>query len=113
MPARSPGDEMAKKKTKKEIKREKREQEAAAIEAAEQAASRYRRIIRAVVIAIPLATIAAAGVTWAVTEDVQTAALVGLIGIGLWVPAILGSVGAAVAPRDRTRAGSIDFGQRR
>ncbi|MCZ7678255.1 MAG: peptidase dimerization domain-containing protein [Sandaracinaceae bacterium] len=97
----------------KEHKREKREQEAAAIEAAEQAAARYRRMMRAVVIAIPLATLVAAGVTWAVTDDVQTAALVGLIGIGLWVPAILGSIGAAVAPRDRTKAGSIDFGQRR
>lgn len=110
--ARSPGEAMAK-KTKKERKRDKREQEAAERDVAERAAARTRGIMRAVVIAIPILTIAAALITWAVTEETSTAAMVGLIGIGLWVPALLGLIGAAVNPRDRTRAGSIDFGQRR
>jgi hypothetical protein len=98
---------------KKESKKEKREREAAAREAAERELERVARIRRAVVIALPLVTLLAVGITWAVTEDVQTAALVGLIGVGLWVPILLGAVGAAVRPRDRTRAGSIDFGQKR
>lgn len=101
------------KKTKRERKRDKREQEAAELEAAEQVATRRRRTMRWIVIAIPLVTLAASGITWAATDDIRMAALVGLLGVGLWVPALLGSIGGAVQPRDRTRAGSIDFGNRR
>ncbi len=104
---------MAKKKDKKTTKREKREQEAADRQAAEEAALKRRRTMRSVVVAIPVITLAAAGITWATTDDVRLAALVGLLGVGLWVPALLGVIGASVSPRDRTRAGSIDFGQRR
>ncbi|MCZ7679139.1 MAG: hypothetical protein M5U28_10465 [Sandaracinaceae bacterium] len=88
---------MGKKKNKKEHKREKREQEAAAIEARRSRTPRAPPHDARGGDRHPLATLVAAGVTWAVTDDVQTAALVGLIGIGLWVPAILGSIGAAVA----------------
>ncbi|HEY8430597.1 MAG TPA: hypothetical protein VIL20_19590 [Sandaracinaceae bacterium] len=104
---------MGKKKSKKQEKREQRERRAAELAAIERVAYRRRRIMRAVVIAIPLVTIAAAVLTYVLTDEAQTAALVGLIGVGLWVPAVLGLVGGAVSPRDRTRAGSIDFGHRR
>lgn len=101
------------KKSKKGSKRERREQDAVDREVAEREARKLQRIWRAVIVAIPLLTVVAALATWAATDDVRIGALVGLLGVGLWVPALLGSIGASVRPRDRTRAGSIDFGQRR
>lgn len=101
------------KRTKKESKRERREREAADREVAERIAQKRLRTMRWIAIAIPVLTIAAALTTWGVTDNTQIAALVGLLGIGLWVPALLGVIGATVAPRDRDRAGSIDFGNRR
>ncbi len=101
------------KRTKRESKRERRAREASDREVAERAARQRQRRLRWVAIAIPVITLAAALTTYGVTDDAQIAALIGLLGIGLWVPALLGAIGATVVARDRTRAGSIDFGQRR
>ncbi|MCC6875548.1 MAG: hypothetical protein IT378_14675 [Sandaracinaceae bacterium] len=65
-----------------------------------------------VAIALPVVTLAAALGAYFAAGDRQLAGLVGLIGVALWVPALLGAIGAAITPRDRTRAGSIDFGSR-
>jgi hypothetical protein len=100
------------KKAKKESKRERRAREMADREVAERIARQRLRRWRWVAIIIPVLTVAAALVTWGVTDNTQLAALIGLLGVGLWVPALLGLIGASVAPRDRTRAGSIDFGNR-
>lgn len=98
---------------KKKDRDKKREQEEAERAAAHEAAERRRRVMRIVNIGVPAATLIAVAITWFVTENQSTAAFVGLIGMGLWVPILLGSLGATVPPRDRNRAGSIDFGQRK
>ncbi len=100
-------------KSKKESKRERREREAADHEAAQRETRRRQRTRRWIAAAIPAVTLVAALATWGVSGDAHIAALVGLLGIGLWVPILLGLVGATIAPRDRNSAGSIDFGNRR
>ena len=39
--------------------------------------------------------------------------LTGMIGLAIWLPLVIGSIGSQVTPRDRTRAGAIDFGGER
>lgn len=101
------------KKTKREQKREQREREAAEREAAMEHMRQRRNRLRIAAIALPLVTLGVALGVYFGTENSQLAALIGLIGMGLWVPILLGLVGGSVKPRDRTRAGSIDFGNKR
>lgn len=96
------------KQKRKEID-ERREEESAAIEVARTRRTRFR-IASAVV---PIVTVAVALGVYFGTGDKQLAALIGMIGLALWVPTLLGLLGGQVPPRDRTRAGSIDFGNKR
>lgn len=104
---------MAKKVKKKELKEQRREQQAAEREAAAQAAAKRQRIMRRLVIAVPIVTVALSLVLWLALDAPRAAALAGLVGVAVWIPTVLGSVGSEIEPRDRTRAGSIDFGNRK
>ncbi len=102
------------KKSKRERRKKKHNvEEERRSEPALVAIERRARIMRAFLIALPILTIAAAAGAYFALDDKRMAALVGVIGVALWVPALLGSIGSSVRPRDRTRAGSIDFGNRR
>jgi Na+/citrate or Na+/malate symporter len=103
---------MGKKKDKgeKESKKQREHEEAAQ---AHEALARRQRTMRIASIAVPAVTLLAAVATYFATESKGPAALVGLIGVAIWMPVLLGTLGGAVPPRDRTRAGSIDFGQKR
>lgn len=101
------------KKSRKEKRREQREREAAEREALMEHMRKRRNRLRVAAVALPVVTLAVCLGVYFGTDDSQIAALVGLIGMGLWVPILLGLVGSAVKPRDRTRAGSIDFGNKR
>lgn len=96
--------------------REARKAEAAASEAEREVArlaheQRVRRN-RAIMIALPLVTaVLAAGVYFAFDARRAAAGIV-VVGLAFWVPVLLGTIGGAVPPRDRSRSGSIDFGRR-
>lgn len=101
------------KKTKKESKRERREQEAAeraALEAERQKRLRWMRIAVAV---IPLVAAGAGFGVWGLTDDARLGGLIGLVGVAIWILTLLAMIGASVPPRERTRASSIDFGNKR
>ncbi len=104
---------MGKKKTKRELKREEREKRIAEREAAQAAFETKRRKFRIAALVIPIITLAGAIGAYMATDEKQIGGLVGLGGIGIWILVILGLVGSSVKPRDRTRAGSIDFGSKR
>ncbi|MBX3273515.1 MAG: hypothetical protein KF729_24845 [Sandaracinaceae bacterium] len=101
---------MSKKKTKRDQRREERdaavEEERAATEVFEERRRRFR--IAAAV--LPVVALAAAIGVYLATDDKQLAGLTGLVGVAIWIPLFLGAIGSQVTPRDRTRAGAIDFG---
>ena len=83
---------MGKQKSKKQRKREQKEREEAARQAElERLAKRRRRLIVAAV-AVPVATLAAAVGLYSSTGDRQLAGLLGMVGIALWVPILLGAL---------------------
>ena len=100
-------------KSKKQRKREERARREAEERAAEEAAQRRLRNYRIAAAVVPVVTLAISLSIYFAMNDRQLAALVGMVGLAVWVPILLGVVGARVKPRDRTRAGSIDFGNRR
>ena len=62
---------------------------------------------------MPVVFLAVAIGVYVALDDKQLAGLIGMVGLAIWVPVLLGLIGARIQPRDRTRAGSIDFGNRR
>lgn len=104
---------MGKQKSKKHERRARREREELERQAALEEMAKRRRVLAIASIALPIATLGGSLAIYYGTGDRQLAALLGLVGIALWVPALLGLIGSAVKPRDRTRAGSIDFGSKR
>ena len=104
---------MGKKKTKRAIKREERERLAEEQEAATAVFEAKRRKYRLAAMIVPVVALVAAIAVYVITDDKQLAGLVGMFGVGIFVPLLLGAVGGQVTPRDRTRAGSIDFGNKR
>ena len=104
---------MGKKKTKRDLKREQRDLDVAEREVAQSEFEAKRRKYRIAAITIPLVTLGASVGVYMGTDEKQLAALVGLFGIGIWILVLLGLVGSSIKPRDRTRAGSIDFGSKR
>jgi hypothetical protein len=98
----------AKRADKKE-RRQNREIEAE-IRAAEQVRDRRRRLI---VWSIPAVTVLVAVGFWFGLESPSLAGAAILGGAMIWLLVGLGFIGGAVRPRDRNRAGSIDFGNRR
>jgi hypothetical protein len=99
-------------KAKREDKQKKREDKEAAL-ALEQENARRMRIRRIVVIAIPIVTAGAATATWFAAESEAATGAVVLLGAILWLLFGLGFLGGSIKPRDRTRAGSINYGSRR
>ena len=104
---------MAKKKTKRDVRREQRDQRVEDEAAAQVAFEAKRKKYRIAALAIPLITLGAAIGVYMATEDKQLGGLAGLVGIGAWILVLLGLIGSSIKPRDRVRAGSIDFGNKR
>ncbi|HHH29858.1 MAG TPA: hypothetical protein ENK57_16140 [Polyangiaceae bacterium] len=104
---------MGKKKTKRQIKREQREHDAEARALATAVFEAKRRKYRIAAILVPIVTLAISIGVYMATDDKQLAGLIGMVGVSIFVPLGLGAVGSEVTPRDRTRAGSIDFGNKR
>ncbi len=104
---------MGKKKTKRQIKREERERVAEEREAASAAFRAKRKKYRIAAFVVPIVALVAAIAVYMSTDDKQLAGLTGMVGVGIFIPLLLGAVGGEVTPRDRTRAGSIDFGNKR
>lgn len=101
------------KKSKKQKKRDLRDEEAEEREAGQRALDVRRRRYRVAAAVLPVLVLAASLGVYFAWDDRQLAGLVGLIGIAVWVPVLLGSIGGEIRPRDRVRAGSIDFGSKR
>ncbi|HJL16844.1 MAG TPA: hypothetical protein RMH99_14365 [Sandaracinaceae bacterium LLY-WYZ-13_1] len=101
------------KKSKKELRRERKEREEQARREAEALRLKRRRIFRIAAVVVPVITLAGAIAIYVGMDDRQLAGLLGMVGLAIWVPVLLGLVGSSVKPRDRTRAGSIDFGNKR
>jgi hypothetical protein len=49
---------------------------------------------------------------WLGAKSARAAAITGALGAIVWLTLALGSLGSQVPPRDRNRAGAIDFGKR-
>lgn len=104
---------MGKKKTKRELKKEQRQRDAEAQQAAEAAFEARRHKFRIGAAIVPVVGLAASLGVYFALDDRQLAALIGMIAIAIFIPVALGAVGGSIKPRDRTRAGSIDFGNKR
>ena len=104
---------MGKKKTKRQLKREERDRQAEELAIATEAFEGKRRKYRIAAAVLPIVTLVASIAVYIGLNDKQLAGLTGMIGIAIWIPMMLGAVGSQVKPRDRTRAGSIDFGSKR
>ncbi len=100
---------MAKKKKKSDKKARKEAQRRAEEEAkrlAEEAKVRRRRLLIGVVV---LTTAAALG-AWFGLDNERLTGISILVGGLLFLLVALGALGAGIRPRDRDRAGAIDFG---
>ena len=104
---------MGKKKTKREKQREDRDQAAELERRAKEIFEERRRKYRIAAAVVPIVTLPAAIGIYLGTDDKQLAGLVGMVGVAIFVPLLLGAIGSEVTPRDRTRAGAIDFGSDR
>ena len=99
-------------KAKREAKKARKKDKT--IEARERAdAERARKKRRIIVLLIPVLTAAVALTFWLGLEMPSLAGATLLGGAVLWLMVELGYVGAGVPPRDRSKAGSIDYGNRR
>jgi len=104
---------MAKKQNERREARKERQR--AAKEARQQAAAQARRrrqMQKRLAGGIALLTLALAGVCYWVLDNRQLMGVTLLIGGVLFLLFALGTLASGVPPRDRTRAGSIDYGNR-
>lgn len=104
---------MAKKRN--EGRQARRERQQAAKEARRQAealATRRRRLRRRLAAAVAVVTLALAGVCYWVLENRQLMGVTLLVGGVLFLLVALSTLASGVQPRDRSRAGSIDYGNR-
>ncbi len=100
---------MGKKKSERKAQREaQKAAEAAAQRAAELAAQRRKRLMIGVLAATVLAALGA----YFGLEDERLTGIAILVGGLLFLLVALGALGAGISPRDRYRAGAIDFGNR-
>jgi hypothetical protein len=104
-------------KAKREAKRARRaargtEAEGALIEA-DRSQLRRQRWRKGALLAVPLITASAAGGAYLALEDGRVVGVVLLVGVAVFFLLALSAIGSSVQPRDRDRAGSIDFGNRR
>ena len=79
---------------------------------AEERAKQRRRVQIRVSMAVAVLTLALAGISYWVLDNRQLMGITLLIGGVLFLLLALGALASGVQPRDRTRAGSIDYGKR-
>jgi Flp pilus assembly protein TadB len=104
---------MAKKQNEQRQARKERAKAAKeAKRAAEERARRRRQLQLRLSAAVAVATLAFAAVCYWVLENRQLMGATLLIGGVLFLVLALGTLASGVPPRDRTRAGSIDYGKR-
>lgn len=97
-------------KSKKKERRAQEREERRQREVEEKRRNRRRQVL---VWSIPLVTGAAAAGAWFYLENKAATGAIILGGAMIWLLAGLGFIGSGVTPRDRIRAGSIDFGRKR
>ncbi|MDH3818480.1 MAG: hypothetical protein OES21_07690 [Myxococcales bacterium] len=104
---------MAKKQNERRQARKERAKEAKeAKREAEANAQRRRRLQIRVSAAIAVLTLVVAGICYWVLDSRQLMGITLLIGGVLFLVLALGTLASGVPPRDRTRAGSINYGKR-
>ena len=104
---------MAKKQNERRQARKERAKEAKeAKREAEANAERRRRLQIRVSAAIAVLTLVVAGICYWVLDSRQLMGITLLIGGVLFLVLALGTLASGVQPRDRSRAGSINYGKR-
>lgn len=104
---------MAKKQNERRQARKERAKEAKEAKREAQAnAQRRRRLQIRVSAAIAVLTLVVAGLCYWVLDNRQLMGITLLIGGVLFLVLALGTLASGVQPRDRTRAGSINYGKR-
>lgn len=104
---------MAKKQNERREARKERAKEAKEAKREAQAnAQRRRRLQIRVSAAIAVLTLVVAGLCYWVLDSRQLMGITLLIGGVLFLVLALGTLASGVQPRDRTRAGSINYGKR-
>ncbi|RLB40637.1 MAG: hypothetical protein DRH30_08175 [Deltaproteobacteria bacterium] len=104
---------MAKKQNERRQARKERAKEAKeAKREAEAHAQRRRQLQIRVSAAVAVLTLVIAGVCYWAFDNRQLMGITLLIGGVLFLVLALGTLASGVQPRDRTRAGSIDYGNR-
>ncbi|MFA9472152.1 MAG: hypothetical protein ACERNK_16405 [Deltaproteobacteria bacterium] len=104
---------MAKKQNERREARKERAKEAKEAKREAQAnAQRRRRLQIRVSAAIAVLTLVVAGLCYWVLDNRQLMGITLLIGGVLFLVLALGTLASGVQPRDRTRAGSINYGKR-
>ncbi|UCH29987.1 MAG: hypothetical protein JSV06_02885 [Myxococcales bacterium] len=102
-------------KKQHERRQARKERQKAAKEARQEAqalAKRRRQLQLRAAGAVGLLTLALAGVCYWVLDNRQLMGATLLIGGVLFLLLVLAALASGVQPRDRTRAGSIDYGKR-
>ncbi|TNF64514.1 MAG: hypothetical protein EP303_00975 [Deltaproteobacteria bacterium] len=104
---------MAKKQNERRQARRERAKEAKeARREAEARAQRRRQLQIRMSAAVAILTLAVAGVCYWALDNRQLMGITLLIGGVLFLILALGTLASGVRPRDRSRAGSIDYGKR-
>lgn len=104
---------MAKKQNERRQARRERAKEAKeARREAEARAQRRRQLQIRMSAAVAILTLAVAGVCYWALDNRQLMGITLLIGGVLFLVLALGTLASGVRPRDRSRAGSIDYGKR-
>jgi uncharacterized ion transporter superfamily protein YfcC len=104
---------MAKKQNERRQARKERAKEAKEAKREAQALAQRRRQVQIrVSAAIAVLTLVIAGLCYWVLESRQLMGITLLIGGVLFLVLALGALASGVQPRDRTRAGSINYGKR-
>ena len=104
---------MAKKQNERRQARKERAQDAKeARREAEAAAQRRRQLQIRVSAVVAVLTLGVAGLCYWVFDNRQLMGITLLIGGVLFLVLALGTLASGVQPRDRTRAGSINYGKR-
>jgi Flp pilus assembly protein TadB len=104
---------MANKQTERRQARKERQKAAkVARQEAEAQAKRRRQLQMRAAAGVALLTLVVAGVCYWVLDNRQLMGVTLLVGGVLFLLLALGTLASGVQPRDRTRAGSIDYGKR-
>ncbi|MGB8329721.1 MAG: hypothetical protein WCE62_06305 [Polyangiales bacterium] len=104
---------MAKKTNeRRQARRERSKNAKEAKREAEASAHRRRRLQIRASAAVAVLTLVVAGVCYWVLDSRQLMGIALLVGGVLFLLLALGALASGVQPRDRTRAGSIDYGKR-